>query len=483
MLDRSKIRAFYLSKDSLGAMDTPTTSVYVSLTTIRRRIQDVHITIQSLLNQTVPPTHVFLYISEDTFLLDHGISRSVLETTAVWKLAQAQPDKLTIHYVPNKGPARKLAHILCDDRVKPDDYIVTVDDDNEYNPDCLERLVTASRQNPEAIISNVGCKVNLTYTYSVYYNSNSCRKPYLDQRNMAIGFGGVLYKPRFFGQSSTLLSVLDTLSIDELKVDDIVFKLLTHRQGVPVRVLNYYPVVMKPQPTVSLYTIFNMDKKKDGTLANNDICFIRLCKRWGVNPWDFVTFFPAPFTNADTDTEARQRMEVAWGPILTEPFHLMRVPAFVIPDHPAKSAILTESTLLTKLTKGSTLGMYMILSDKGIPTTTDADVMHRRIVEILRFLAAHYGDWDLFVGGPTDIGEPLRIISREAPCVVECGSVCGTDLCVYSNTSKSVTTDTVDPQRRHGGRIWVSYPPLCRPTPVPAEWENRVTAMLRTESN
>ena len=449
-------------------------SVYVSLTTISRRLQDVHVTVKSILNQSLPPTHIFLYISEDPFLLDTGISRSLLETTEVWTLAQAHPDKFTITYVPNMGPSRKLVHLLQDSRVNPDDCIITVDDDNEYNPDCLERLVSASRENPDAVISNMGCKVNVTYMYSTYYGSNTCRKPFLDRRNMAIGFGGVLYKPRFFG-GVNVLEMLPTLSLNEVKVDDILFKLLTHRQGAPVRVLNYYPVVVKPQPLVSLYNVYNIDRKRDGSLANNDVCFRSLCGILGVNLCDFLTFYPVPFTNADTDCEAKGRMEKAWGLVFSEePFHLLRTPAFTGAGAVA-GTIFTHATLLGKLAKGSTLGMYTILSDSAEPVE-DAPQTRDRFLSILRFLADRRGEWDLFVGGPTDIQGPLRIVS-ENPRIVECTAASGLDMCIYSDKSvetvaayAAAAAKSLDPlpldahlSQRHTGRIWVPYPPLCRP--------------------
>ena len=106
--------------------------------------------------------------------------------------------------------------------------------------------------------------------------------------------------------------------------------------------------------------------------------------------------------------------------------------------------------------------------------------MRDRIVEVLRFLAAHKGEWDLCVGGPTEITGPLRIVSRD-PCIVECAGAEGLDMCIHSDTSAAAYS--LDPlSRHHGGRIWVPYPPLCRPaSAVPAEWEAQIAAMLELE--
>lgn len=118
-------------------------NVYVSLTTISKRVEYLPDVLQSILDQTVTPDAVFLWISEEPFLLDDGVRRSDLPN-AVVELAEDELSPLEIRCVENTGPHRKLLPLLSDvyhDEEPP--LVLTADDDTLYPPRWLETMVAA----------------------------------------------------------------------------------------------------------------------------------------------------------------------------------------------------------------------------------------------------------------------------------------------------------------------------------------------------
>jgi hypothetical protein len=102
--------------------------VYVSITTISSRVDEVALSIKGVLRGTVRPNRLYLMISQEEYLLDKGINRTALPQNLV-DLKLAYPDQLHIVYVHNYGPHRKLLPILAKFWQK-DVLLVTMDDDN-----------------------------------------------------------------------------------------------------------------------------------------------------------------------------------------------------------------------------------------------------------------------------------------------------------------------------------------------------------------
>jgi len=113
--------------------------VYVSMTTTLANIKKVHIPIIDILNGTLIPTHVFLFISEAAYLRDGGISRGNL-TNELHRLASRQP--FTIVFTNNIGPHRKLLPLLAK-FWSTDCVIITMDDDRsqEFTRTAVEKLL------------------------------------------------------------------------------------------------------------------------------------------------------------------------------------------------------------------------------------------------------------------------------------------------------------------------------------------------------
>lgn len=112
----------------------------VSLTSFPVRISKLHRVIRGLLEQSLQPRKIVLYLSLDEFP----------DRTVPTELAALAGDRFEIRFVEgNLRPYKKLLYALTD---FPGATIVTVDDDNLYPSDCLARLWKASAANPRTVI-------------------------------------------------------------------------------------------------------------------------------------------------------------------------------------------------------------------------------------------------------------------------------------------------------------------------------------------
>lgn len=118
----------------------PKQQVIVSLTTHSKRIYEVFLSIESIMQQTVKPNKIILW-------LDEKEQNESLPIT----LQRQQERGLDIRYCKDIGPHTKLIPTL---RVYPDDIIITVDDDVIYTYDMLENILRSYQKNPKYIHTN-----------------------------------------------------------------------------------------------------------------------------------------------------------------------------------------------------------------------------------------------------------------------------------------------------------------------------------------
>jgi len=109
-------------------------NVYVSLTTIPSRFNNVHKTIESLIRQTYTPTKIFLNIPKKYVRFpDQTISDEDIE-----KLMVLFSDILCINRIEkDSGPGTKLVGVP-DYVIEEDAFLIIVDDDVCYNPYMVE---------------------------------------------------------------------------------------------------------------------------------------------------------------------------------------------------------------------------------------------------------------------------------------------------------------------------------------------------------
>ena len=159
--------------------------VIVSLTTHGKRLYDVSLTVESIMQGTMKPNRIILWLEED------------LENFSLPIAIQKQQKRgLEVKYYKNIRSYKKLIPTLCN---YPSSIIVTIDDDLLFEYDMLEKLVGEHLQYPSYIITNRMHRITL--------NGRGRPKNYkqwqlcidstdVSPLNFFTGGGGTLYPPQ-----------------------------------------------------------------------------------------------------------------------------------------------------------------------------------------------------------------------------------------------------------------------------------------------
>ena len=114
--------------------------VIVSLTTYGNRLYEVYLTIESIMQQTVKPNRIILWLQDD------------LQNTTLPIMLQKQMARgLAIGFCKDMKSYKKLIPSL---HKFPDDIIVTIDDDIIFSVDMLENLLISYQKNPQYVHTN-----------------------------------------------------------------------------------------------------------------------------------------------------------------------------------------------------------------------------------------------------------------------------------------------------------------------------------------
>jgi len=209
-----------LNSTTSGVSAPRDTQLIVTLTTFSSRIQSVHKTIESLLNQTVKADRVLLWVCQDDF------SRDTIPE--ILKLQEKRG--LEVRYCKRDlGPYTKYHYTLLE---YPDSLLITADDDMLYPIDFIEQLYHANRRDPDIVHCHRAHKIAL--------NADGRPQPYkrwdfnssdtaASERVFPTGVCGVLYFPGCFPAE---VSDVETFLRLCPKSDDVWLKAMTHKNGV-----------------------------------------------------------------------------------------------------------------------------------------------------------------------------------------------------------------------------------------------------------
>lgn len=248
----------------------PSYSADISLTTISSRIDIVEKTLLSLLNQTVEPCSVRLYISREAHLLDEGVPNI---PESLQHLVRASHGKLIISYCPNFGPYRKLLPYLREFWGQSR-LVVTADDDTIYPPNWLEELLNAHSMYGCQIASRGHCIHVDDGEIAPYRNWMRTRieeNPGI--RIMPTGKDGILYDTAHFP-----IEVLDVDTAMTLAptADDLWFRWHLARNNIPVYMVNtnYKDSFEEADYESSLYRNYNKGGSNDRAIADINNYFL-----------------------------------------------------------------------------------------------------------------------------------------------------------------------------------------------------------------
>ena len=237
--------------------------IYVSLTTIRARLADVHRVVESLLAQEFEPGlfEVTLYLSREPYLLDEGCP---VLTPELESLAEDQPGRFRVEFVRNTGPYRKIFPTIDKIYSLPHaDFVralvVTVDDDTLYPPGWLQGLYAAYVKH-RCVTGYRGRSLVVKEGRIAPYREwsrNVLENPSV--RNVLTGKDGIMYSP--LDLHPRVRDERAALRVAP-KADDLWLKAHALLLGVPAYAIHdslarEFPPVAPNSERISLYHAFN----------------------------------------------------------------------------------------------------------------------------------------------------------------------------------------------------------------------------------
>lgn len=199
--------------------------IVVSLTSIPARLYEMSTTIESLLNQTLKPDAITLWLDE-----------TKLDFDALPLELQRQTKRgLTVAFCRDIGPHTKLLPAL---QAHPDDVIITVDDDVLYPFDLVERMYRHYQQDPTKIYCTRARRIATQGRDFKYGDWQNLSSEVEGHDVLPLGVGGVLYPPHVFDDEVFNVEMFQKLTP---KADDVWFKAMALRRGVPAKRLNLSP--------------------------------------------------------------------------------------------------------------------------------------------------------------------------------------------------------------------------------------------------
>jgi hypothetical protein len=234
--------------------------IIVSLTTFSKRISTVHICIKTLLNQSVKPDKIILYLGED--VADNEIGEELKKLCSYG--LEISTGNIDIK------PHKKYYFAM---QQYPDDIIITVDDDIAYERDLIKKLLKGHELYPNAVI----CR----RARIIRRNSDGCLLPYREwdlckdvkmrERYdlLPTGCGGVLYPPHCLDEQVFNISEIKSLC---LNMDDLWLRFMAVKKGTPVVLVDPFVRFMCELPTTQNCALFktnlNGEQKNDECLKN-----------------------------------------------------------------------------------------------------------------------------------------------------------------------------------------------------------------------
>lgn len=175
--------------------------VYISLTSIFKNQNILLQTLQSIIKQSKKPDKIFLWLSEEPYMLDEGFKNKKITNSHLLTFINDN-SIIDIKWVKNTGPYRKLLPLLKE-KWDEDCVIITIDDDSIYEHNLIENLLNDYYEQA-CVIGYRGFTPSFDKLENFDYKKRDKLQP-LSIYNFLTGKGGVLYKPEFFHKTHDLI--------------------------------------------------------------------------------------------------------------------------------------------------------------------------------------------------------------------------------------------------------------------------------------
>lgn len=255
----------FLTSETKGVVDSlyDGKRVIVSLTTYGQRIFDVYLVIESIMQQTLKPNKILLWLAEEEFTLEQVPA----------SLRKLEKRGLEIGFCEDIKSYKKLIPSL---KLYPDDIIITVDDDVLYPIDLVDRLYKQYLSHPKDVIC--------THAHIIEFSSERECIPYVQWTDpptdrslesksyLPVGVGGILYPPHCLHQN--VFNKQDFMEFAPT-ADDFWFKFMALINGVSCRTTPIYedfdswiiPINRDNSPCLFDVNITANDKQFEGLLV------------------------------------------------------------------------------------------------------------------------------------------------------------------------------------------------------------------------
>lgn len=223
------VQALYLHTSLLyemggerGVSESPQhPAVRLNLTTIPYRLSQIHLTIETLLRQSVRADSVTLWLEKSNFST-HKLPLA---------LRHQQARGLSIQWCEDLRSYKKLIPALSED---PNAIHVTCDDDVFYPRRWLEKMLMAMDHDEKRIPFHRGHFMRFKRQGQLLpyrlWDHETIRPGLTSQHLFPTGVGGVLYPPGCFGKDDEVLNESQFMKLAP-RADDVWFRAMTLRAG------------------------------------------------------------------------------------------------------------------------------------------------------------------------------------------------------------------------------------------------------------
>lgn len=193
--------------------------IIVSLTTYSRRIHQVNIVVESLLEQTLKPNSIVLWLDKTEF---NGLEDLPLN------LLKLVNRGLSIEFCDNLRSYKKLIPAL---EKYPQAIIITADDDILYPTDFVERLYKAYKKDPRKVHYYRGHRMLMADGSLLPYRNWELEASQMgvSMMNFPTGVGGALYTSELLDDEVMNVDAFMKLAPT---ADDVWFKAMSLKKGI-----------------------------------------------------------------------------------------------------------------------------------------------------------------------------------------------------------------------------------------------------------
>lgn len=237
--------------------------VIVSLTSYPERFNDLPKTLYSLLNQSLKPDKVILWLDEDLKSLN----------SIPYEITRFIKNGLDIEFRKDISSYTKAIYAL---KEYPDTIIVTADDDIYYPEDWLKKLYLSYIANPKDIQAHRVHRAELNTPYKKWKQRINEESARFD--NFLTGVGGVLYPPNCFTNEVFREDIFLKYAT---KADDIWFWINAILSNRKIRVVKNH---IKTLICTNIFRqLFLRTLYKENKHGGNDVQLANLMKLYGQN--------------------------------------------------------------------------------------------------------------------------------------------------------------------------------------------------------